>query len=322
MELQSGRLPIGAAAGAAAAAEERPIMMQFTNIIAYSPNPFGLPALTLAAHYDSLQLKHASRPFIGATDSAASVAILLTLAKMLTCRQETHRTQQAPICRIDRISIERPIIFILFDGEEAFHQWSAKDSVYGSRLLAKEWSSTCLPLQPQILSNLSATTKINRQQKERTKIDLISQLVLLDLLGANDPWPTIHDYFHKHEDASGSRGLGGYADLVRLESQMNRRRLLSAKRRQRVGGERYFVPFKQDPVMQSNAGGGGGGGEPRIDDDHRPLMEVGVRRVLHLIPFPFPAVWHTVNDDSRAVDVDIVRDFLRIIYGYVELYFV
>jgi glutaminyl-peptide cyclotransferase len=29
--------------------------------------------------------------------------------------------------------------FIFFDGEEAFKQWSATDSIYGARHLAQKW---------------------------------------------------------------------------------------------------------------------------------------------------------------------------------------
>lgn len=32
------------------------------------------------------------------------------------------------------------LMVIFFDGEEAFKQWTATDSIYGSRNLAKKWS--------------------------------------------------------------------------------------------------------------------------------------------------------------------------------------
>ena len=39
--------------------------------------------------------------------------------------------------------------FIFFDGEEAFVNWSAQDSIYGARHLAKKWSSTPFPERNQ-----------------------------------------------------------------------------------------------------------------------------------------------------------------------------
>lgn len=34
------------------------------------------------------------------------------------------------------------LMFVFFDGEEAFREWSATDSVYGARNLAKKWEAT------------------------------------------------------------------------------------------------------------------------------------------------------------------------------------
>ena len=48
---------------------------------------------------------------------------------------------------------------VLFDGEEAFVQWSATDSLYGSRHLAEKW---------------------------KDEIDTIDLFILLDLIGAPD----------------------------------------------------------------------------------------------------------------------------------------
>lgn len=57
------------------------------------------------------------------------------------------------------------LMMIFFDGEEAFREWSATDSLYGSRHLAKKWE-----LQPY---------------KNGREIDRINVMVLLDLIGAS-----------------------------------------------------------------------------------------------------------------------------------------
>jgi hypothetical protein len=121
----------------------------------------------LAAHYDTLQLGHPNKPFIGATDSAASVAILLSLAKMLAVKH----------------CVNHPVSIILFDGEEAFHQWTSDDSVYGSRILAAEWSRTCLPLH----GPFSPPAHQTEMTSMKTRLNLIRQLILLDLLGYEPP---------------------------------------------------------------------------------------------------------------------------------------
>jgi len=45
-----------------------------------------------------------------------------------------------------------------------------------------------------------------------------------------------------------------------------------------------------------------------VEDDHLPFMARGVE-ILHLIPTPFPAVWHTINDDGAHLDTATVEDW-------------
>jgi glutaminyl-peptide cyclotransferase len=52
-----------------------------------------------------------------------------------------------------------------------------------------------------------------------------------------------------------------------------------------------------------------------IEDDHIPFMRRGVE-ILHLIPSPFPRVWHTSNDDGPHLDIDTVEDWSRIVTGF------
>jgi glutaminyl-peptide cyclotransferase len=34
--------------------------------------------------------------------------------------------------------------------------------------------------------------------------------------------------------------------------------------------------------------------------------------ILHIIPSPFPAVWHTSKDDGEHLDLDVVEDWAMI----------
>ena len=66
--------------------------------------------------------------FVGATDSAAPVGLMLHLAEVLTPIFKSQGNATLPCLRM-----------IFFDGEEAFRTWTSTDSVYGARHLAEKW---------------------------------------------------------------------------------------------------------------------------------------------------------------------------------------
>ena len=45
-----------------------------------------------------------------------------------------------------------------------------------------------------------------------------------------------------------------------------------------------------------------------IEDDHLPFIARGVE-ILHLIPSPFPLVWHESSDDGEHLDMDTCGDW-------------
>ncbi|KAL2171143.1 hypothetical protein VTG60DRAFT_3658 [Thermothelomyces hinnuleus] len=86
--------------------------------------------LTLAAHYDSL---YRPEGFVGAVDSAVPCALLLFVARAvdaaLTRRWEAaERSGEAGL-----EGEEKGLQILLLDGEEAWVEWSERDSLYGSR---------------------------------------------------------------------------------------------------------------------------------------------------------------------------------------------
>lgn len=119
----------------------------FHNIIA-KLNPNAKSFLTLACHYDSKYIKDVE--FVGAIDSAVPCAMLLHMAERLNAYFESSKTS------------DLSLMFVFFDGEEAFQEWGPEDSIYGARHLAARWN------------NENFLPKINL-------------LVLLDLIGAADP---------------------------------------------------------------------------------------------------------------------------------------
>lgn len=100
----------------------------FTNII-YTLNPGAKEFVVLSAHYDS---KLEPEGFIGGMDSAAPCAILLYVSKFID--------QVYAQDKLNMNASDMGVKIVFFDGEEAFDQWSATDSLYGSRHLAKKWA--------------------------------------------------------------------------------------------------------------------------------------------------------------------------------------
>lgn len=126
-----------------------------TNIVA-TWNPKERRRVVVAAHYDSKWFPEPNR-FVAALDSAVSCAMMLDLVAMLDQWLQGN----------GGASSEWGIQFVFFDGEEAFEEWSATDSIYGARHLAAGWGQESL--------------------------DRIELFILLDLIGA--PRPRFYDWF-------------------------------------------------------------------------------------------------------------------------------
>lgn len=80
----------------------------------------GKGVIALASHYDSKYMEGIR--FVGANDGGASTGLLLELARVLAGSKDGA-----------------DYWFLFLDGEEAWVEWSAFDSTYGSRHLAKRW---------------------------------------------------------------------------------------------------------------------------------------------------------------------------------------
>ena len=119
----------------------------------------------------------------------------------------------------------------------------------------------------------------------KTPLDQISMFVLLDLLGTASP--AVPSYFQTTHWA--------YEKMARIEERMRSLKLLEST----PNGP--FFPDK-DKTHFFPAG---------VGDDHVPFMMRGVN-ILHVIPQPFPKVWHTMDDDGEHLDLATVRDWTRI----------
>ncbi|CAD6198023.1 unnamed protein product [Caenorhabditis auriculariae] len=117
--------------------------------------------LVLACHYDSIILP--GQAMVAATDSAVPCAMMMDIAQTIVPYM------------YKRVAQDVGLQLIFFDGEEAFKQWTATDSLYGSRHLAKKWESKWYPTTAG--SNFELSKEIDR----------IDVMMLLDLLGAKNP---------------------------------------------------------------------------------------------------------------------------------------
>lgn len=88
------------------------------NLIARRTSSSG-KLVVVSGHYDT---KRFPFPFVGANDGGSSAAVLLELARALKT-----------------VPLKNDVALVFFDGEEAVRDWTAADSVYGSRHLAEKW---------------------------------------------------------------------------------------------------------------------------------------------------------------------------------------
>ncbi|KAI4129254.1 MAG: hypothetical protein LQ338_002306 [Usnochroma carphineum] len=256
----------------------------FVNLVINRDPPWTTPGfssrLTLVAHYDS---KLTPAGFIGATDSAAPCAMIMHAARSidaaLTAKWEKMQADGMDLEFEDQQGIQ--IIFL--DGEEAFKVWTSEDSLYGAKSLAAEMEATAYAAQSTFHNALST----------------ISLFVLLDLLGAENP--TVPSYFKTTHWA--------YRKMADIEKRLRSLSLFESAPRE--ASKRADAPFLPDFDKIGDRWLGGA-----IQDDHLPFMDRGVD-VLHLIPSPFPRVWHTIEDDGAHLHMPTVKDWSRVLTGFV-----
>lgn len=191
----------------------------FRNIILRRDPPGASPGdvsrLTLAAHYDTL---YRPEGFIGASDSAASCAMLMHVARSIDAAL-TARWEGADDDGLG-LADDKGVQILLLDGEEAWVSWTDDDSTYGSRALAADWEARVHPSSSAF----------------RNEIETIGLFVLLDLLGAEAP--RIPSYFEATHSA--------YQGLASIEERMRALGLLASTGR--------FLPEAEKPASQFRHG--------------------------------------------------------------------
>lgn len=117
------------------------------------------------------------------------------------------------------------------------------------------------------------------------RLDEIELLIVLDLIGFKNP------RFYPLNPSSSAE----FRQIIKTEQNLRKEKLI-------LGKNPYFV----DQVKAV-----------KIEDDHTPFEEKNIK-VLHIIPIPFPDVWHKMEDDERIIDFDSVSDITRILMEFLQ----
>ncbi|XP_047502841.1 glutaminyl-peptide cyclotransferase-like isoform X2 [Penaeus chinensis] len=140
--------------------------------------------------------------------------------------------------------------------------------------------------------NLAAKWKQNlyppRNRDGTNHLHRIDLFVLLDLIGTEDV--RFYSYFPETDS--------WYTRFVSYEQRLNDLGILNRRR---------FM-FEQQRLYNSH-----------IEDDHIPFLERGVP-ILHVIPVPFPSVWHKNTDNESALHYPTIKNFNTIISAFVVDY--
>jgi glutaminyl-peptide cyclotransferase len=147
---------------------EGPVPME--NIIAKFAGKSGR-AIAISGHYDTKKMAN----FVGANDGGSSTGVLLELAAALQGRPRTD-----------------DVYLVFFDGEEAFHEWTDTDSLYGSRHLAEKWTADGTNRRLKALLNVDMTGDKNlRLMWDTNSAASIRKLVwdVADSLGYSAAFP-------------------------------------------------------------------------------------------------------------------------------------
>ncbi|XP_050724699.1 glutaminyl-peptide cyclotransferase-like [Eriocheir sinensis] len=113
--------------------------------------------------------------------------------------------------------------------------------------------------------------------------------ILLDLLGTADV--TLYNYFEETTP--------WYKRMASYERRLRELQLLHTR-------NNYI--FQNQNLLN-----------PGIEDDHIPFLHRGVP-VLHLIPVPFPKVWHKNTDNERALHYGTIESLNKIMRSFVADY--
>ncbi|KAH7027617.1 glutaminyl-peptide cyclotransferase [Microdochium trichocladiopsis] len=214
--------------------------------------------------------------FIGAIDSAAPCAMLMHVAR----------------------SIEGGLARKWAAMEEAGDGGLGLEEERGVQILLLDgeeawvtWTATDSIYGSRALAAHWDTDVYPESSEHRSPIEAIKLFLLIDLLGSPDP--TVPSYFRPTH--------WFYQQMAKVERRMRKLNLLASK------PEGVFLPDSGEEPEKPYMG--------YIADDHVPFMVRGVP-ILHIIPTPFPKLWHTMDDNGEHLDPAAVDDWAKILTAF------
>ncbi|KAI4591644.1 hypothetical protein KJ359_012714 [Pestalotiopsis sp. 9143b] len=214
--------------------------------------------------------------FIGAVDSAAPCAMLLHVARSIDA------------------ALTKKWEYMRESGDAA----SGLEEDRGVQIVLLDgeeawetWSATDSLYGARALAETWEAHAYPAASARRSPLGAIDVFLLLDLLGAPDPH--VPSYFANTHWA--------YERMAAVEARMRKLGLLQSQ------AAKPFLPEAEKVPNQFLRG--------YIEDDHIPFMVRGVP-ILHIIPNPFPVVWHTMDDDGKHLDIETVDDWAKIMTGF------
>ncbi|KAK1535853.1 peptidase family M28 [Colletotrichum paranaense] len=253
------------------------IDIPFQNLIIRREPPWTKPG---QANYLTLVAHYDSKiepkGFIGATDSAAPCAMLLHVARAL----DPMMTQMYD-----------EMVALGENGGTVPQDMGLQILLLDGEEAFKSWTDTDSLYGARSLALEWENTFNPAMSHYKNPLEQISMFVLLDLLGSAEP--KVPSYFQSTHWA--------YKAMADIEKRMRDLNLLESKPK---------MPFLYDINKVNKMFGRSG-----IGDDHVPFMMKGVN-ILHMIPSPFPDVWHTTQDDGEHLDMPTVRDWTKIVTAF------
>ncbi|KYR02969.1 peptidase M28E domain containing-protein [Tieghemostelium lacteum] len=154
----------------------------------------------------------------------------------------------------------------------------------------KEWTKTDSLYGSRHLADQLSLKQLVKEETGEVKpfYESVDIFVLLDLIGSPSP---VFYYFYE-------KTLDQFKHLCEIEEKMQSKRLISYK------ATKYF----QDRHLTHE-----------VQDDHIPFLPYNIP-VLHLIPIPFPSVWHTEKDTIENLDETVIEDLSKIFKVFVASY--
>lgn len=251
--------------------------LPFANLIARREPPWTKPG---QANYLTLVAHYDSKlkpdGFIGATDSAVPCAILLHIARFVDEYMQRMHEEMVALNEL---------------GGSVAMDMGVQILLLDGEEAFVSWTATDSLYGARSLAEEWETTFNPATSSYKTPLEQISMFVLLDLLGVANP--SIPSYFQTTHWA--------YQSMSTIEQRLRDLELLESH------PSRPFLPEADKMPEQFRPGG--------ISDDHIPFITRGVD-TLHLIPSPFPSVWHTMNDDGAHLDLPTVRDWTKILTAF------